>query len=276
MIVYWDVETFSQVSLNDHGAHIYAGDPSTGIFFFCYAIDGGEVQTWWPGDPVPAPFANPTNTCSSADNWEFERAIHASISWSDATASRRFRSRTTTAPSAWHWPVPIPAELGLRCEALGLPYRKNPEARKAMLRLSRPQTAKKRKKPEDPAARERDLVLLLERCKTDVVATRAAYNSPRLQPLLPEERQQLLLDAEINARGIRANVPFLEAGARSPSHERNAVNTRLNELTAGVITSVDQVQRIKQAINARGHDMTSLGKRSVTATLGASARRLRA
>ena len=27
-----------------------------------------------------------------------------------------------------------PAELGLCCEALGLPYRKDPEARKAMLR----------------------------------------------------------------------------------------------------------------------------------------------
>src|SRR5262245_27933894 len=86
----------------------------------------------------------------------------------------------------------VPAELGLHCEALGLPYRKYPDARKAMIRLSRQQTAKKRKKPVDPTAHERDLTLVLERCKSDVLATRAAYNSPRLQPLLPEERLQLL------------------------------------------------------------------------------------
>src|SRR5215510_4694930 len=114
-----------------------------------------------------------------------------------------------------------------------------------MLRLSRPQTAKKRKKPEDPTARERDLALLLGRCMNDVRATRAAYHSPRLRPLLPEERAQLLLDAKINNRGIGANIPFLEAVRDLAVRERNAVNVRLNELTAGVVTSVDQVQKIK-------------------------------
>src|SRR5262249_11254969 len=139
--------------------------------------------------------------------------------------------------------------------------------RKAMLRLSRPQTAKKRKKPVDPAARKRDLELLLERCKSDVAATRAAYASPRLRPLLPEERQLLLADAKINDLGIRGNVPFLEAAQTFAIAERNAINTRLNELTSGVVTSVNQVGRIMEAINAHGHDMTSLNKRSVAATL---------
>ena len=76
--VYWDVETYSQISLTDRGAYIYAADPATGIFFFCYAIDDGEVQVWRPGDPVPEPFANPTGYKFVSDNWEFEHAIHAS------------------------------------------------------------------------------------------------------------------------------------------------------------------------------------------------------
>jgi DNA polymerase len=266
MIIYWDIETYSQCSLKEHGAHVYANDPTTGIHFFCWAIDDGEVQTWRPGDPVPAPFTNPTRYTIVSDNWEFERAIHVHI----------------LIPRYGFIPIPIenqdcaqrralahafPAELGLRCEALGLPYRKDPEARKAMLRLSRPQTAKKRKKPEDPATRTRDLALLLERCKNDVNATRAAYNSSRLQPLIPEERAQLLLDAEINVRGICANISFLEAMRTLAVKERNAVNARLNELSVGVITSVDQVARIKSAVNARGHNMTTLNKRSVSITL---------
>ena len=266
MVIYWDVETFSQISLKEHGAHVLAADPSTGIHFFCWAIDDGEVQTWRPGDPVPAPFTNPTRYTLVSDNWEFERPIHTYI------LVKRYGFP----------PIPIknqdcaqrralahafPAELGLRCEALGLPHRKDPAARQAMLRLSRPQTAKKRKKPEDPAARERDLALLHKRCMSDVAATRAAYNSPRLQSLIPEERQQLLLDAEINGRGICANIPFLEAMRTLAVRERNAVNARLNELSVGVITSVDQVARIKDAVNARGHNMTTLNKRSVSATL---------
>src|SRR5262249_60464191 len=144
-----------------------------------------------------------------------------------------------------------------RCEALGLPYCKSPEARKAMLRLSRPQTAKMRKNAEDPAARERDLALLLERCKNDVRATRAAYNSPRLRPLLPEERRSLLLDTEINARGICANVPFLEPARKLAPQERDAVNTRLNELTAGVVTRIAQLARIMTCGSAHAHRVTS-------------------
>src|SRR5262245_31798197 len=266
MFVYWDLETYSQCGLKDRGAYIYASDPTTDIHFFCYAIDAGEVQVWRRGDPVPEPFANPAAYWFISDNWEFERAVHAQIlvkryGFPTIPLENQDCAQRLALASAF------PAELGLRCVALGLPYRKNEEARKAMLRLSRPQTAKKRTRPEDPAARERDLALLLERCKTDVMSTRATYNHPRLKPLLPEERQQLLLDARINARGIRANVTFLEAGRDLAISERNAVNTRLNELTAGVVTSVDQVKRIVQLINSRGHNLTSLSKRSVAAAL---------
>ena len=221
--VYWDIETYSQISLTDRGAYIYAVDSSTGVFFFCYAIDDGEVQVWRPRDPVPEPFANPTGYKFVSDNWEFERAIHASIlvkrhGFPPVPIENQDCAQRLALANSY------PAELGLRCEALGLPYRKDPEARKAMLRLSRPQTAKKRKH-EDPAARERDLALLLERCKNDLRATRAAYNSPRLRPLLPEERRLLMPDAEIHARGICANVPFLEAARTLATQERNAVNT---------------------------------------------------
>jgi DNA polymerase len=266
VIIYWDTETYSQRSLKECGSHIYAADPSTGIHFFCYAIDDGPVETWRPGDPVPVPFANPSRYFFVSDNWTFERGIHAEI------LVKRFGFP----------PIPLknqdcaqrralafayPPELGLRCEALGLPYRKDPEARKAMLRLSRPQTAKKRKKAEDPAARERDLALLHKRCMSDVAATRASYRSPRLRPPSREERELLLLDAVINDRGIRANVRFLEALRTLAVQERNAVNARLNELSVGVITSVDQVARIKDAVNRRGHAMTTLNKRAVSATL---------
>jgi DNA polymerase len=264
-IVVWDVETYSQVNLKDCGAVNYAADPSTGIHFFCFTVDDGEVQVWRPGDPVPEAFADPGDHFFIADNWEFERAIHAHIllnyGFPEIPLENQDCAQRLALANAF------PAELGLRCEALGLPYKKDPEARKAMLRLSRPQTAKKRKKSVDPAAQERDLALLLGRCKSDVEATRAAYASPRLRPLLPEERRLLLADARINARGVCANVAFLKAAQAFAVQERNAINTRLNEVTCGVVHSVNQVAKIMETINACGHDMTTLNKRSVAATL---------
>jgi hypothetical protein len=146
-MVTWDIETFSDISLKDHGAHIYAMHPSTGVHFVCFAADDGEVQTWRPGDPVPEVFATPIGTTRFiSHNWAFENAIlkhvliprwgFVPIAWDHQDCAMRLALSNA-----------YPAELGLCCEALGLPYRKDPAARKAMLRLSRPQTAKKRKKP---------------------------------------------------------------------------------------------------------------------------------
>ena len=70
----WDIETYSEISLKEHGADVYAAHKSAGVHFLCYAIDG-EVQTWRPGDPVPAPFADPAGYRFRSHNWTFENAI---------------------------------------------------------------------------------------------------------------------------------------------------------------------------------------------------------
>jgi DNA polymerase len=274
MSVLGDIETCSRRNLKECGAFIYAADPSTDVLCLGYAIDDGEVEVWKPGDPVPAPFANPANyNLFVWDNWHFDREIYTRIlvpryGFTPIPLEQQDCAQRLALANAY------PAELGLRCEALGLPYHKDKAARMAMLRLSRlsptDEPAKKhRKKPKpvDPAARERDFTLLIKRVKTDVAATRACYNDPRLRAQSPEERRLLLLDAKINAYGVCANIPVLEAAHALAVKERNAINVRLNELTAGVVTSVSQCSRIMQLVNERGHHMTTLGKRSVAATL---------
>jgi DNA polymerase len=275
-----DIETCSRCNLQACGAFIYATDPSTDVLCLCYAVGDGEIQVWKPGDPVPTPFVNPIDYGPFVwDNWTFDSQIYAHV----------------LVPRYRFAPIPIeqqtcaqrlalangyPPELDRRCEALGVPYRKDPEARKAMLRIARlsvedPAKKKRKKtKPVDPARYARDLALTVERCKTDVAATRACYGHTRpghndlsLRPLSPQERQILQLDAKINARGVHSNIAFLEAARAFAIWERNAVNVRLNELTAGVITSVFQRDRIIKMINDRGHNLTGLTKRSVSAAL---------
>jgi hypothetical protein len=145
--VYWDAETLSQISLKEHGARNYAAHKSTGVHFMCWAIDNDDVRVWRPGDAVPEPFANPAGYQFISFNWSFENAIleHVLIprhGFKPIPISQQDCAMRLALANAY------PAELGLTCEALELPYRKDSEARKAMLRLSRPQTAKKRKKEE--------------------------------------------------------------------------------------------------------------------------------
>src|SRR5215471_189486 len=264
MIVFEDIETHSQCDLKGCGAYRYATDASTDVLFLCFACDDGPVQTWCPGDPVPAPFTAAGFTLNKYvwDNWTFERYIHEFV----------------LTPRYGFAPIPLehtdcaerlalangyPAKLGLRCEALDLPFRKNPEAHKALLRVSQP----KKYKYKTTDARERDLALVLERCKTDVESTRASYHHPRMRPLSASERPLLLLDAKINRRGVRLNVPFVEAGHALAIKERNSVDVRLSELSSGAITSVFQRNNILKGVNARGHNMSKLTKRAVAATL---------
>ena len=278
MNIFWDVETYSECDLEERGAYVYAADKSTDVLLFCYAVDDGEIQTWMPGDPAPVVFAKPTGHKFVSDNWDFERQIleHVLIPRYGFTsiplASHDCAQRLALANA-------YPAKVSRRCEALDLPFHEDADARDAMRRLSCPPTKKpskrKKAKTEDPdtlaaafaAARAHDFKLLRERCLNDVATTRAAYSSPLLKPLPPEERHTLLLDAEINARGICANVVFLQAVIALADKEHEAINTRLNEMTGGEITRITQVPRIKKAVNARGHKMTTLGKRSVSAVL---------
>jgi hypothetical protein len=262
-VVYWDVETASVCDLKTCGADVYARDPSTCMLLMCFAVGDGEVQVWKPGDPVPAPFADPIKYTFVSDNWTFENQILTYVlipqhGFIPIPIERQGCAQRKALASAF------PASLNRRCEALDLPYRKDRAAADALRRLSR---LSKPYKYKDPAKRERDFELVTQRCQTDVKSTRAAYTHTRLHSLSLEERQVLLLDATINARGIRGNMPFIKAGHALMLRVRHDINARIAELTEGAVTSVHQTQKLKEAINARGHNLATLDKRAVAACL---------
>jgi DNA polymerase bacteriophage-type len=262
--VHWDMETRSAVSLRECGAYVYSIDSTTQLLCLVFVVDDGDPQLRLPPDPVPPVFfeiaSDPSNWQLIAHNWEFERAILENI----------------LIPRYGFQPIPIevqhcsqrlalanayPAELDLLAQAVGLPYRKDPAARKAMLAVSRPKAQRKRKATTVP------LQLLYERCKLDVITTRAVWQSPKLRQLSSTERHYQIQDATINARGIRCDRAFVTAARDLAVRERTAINLKLQELTHDTITSVDQTKRFLAAINVRGHEMASLNKAAVAQVL---------
>ena len=90
-----------------------------------------------------------------------------------------------------------------------------------------------------------------------MITTRAVWQSPKLKQLSDIERHYQIQDAVINGRGIRCDRAFVTAAKDLAIRERTAINLKLQELTHGAITSVDQNKRFLDAINARGHTMSA-------------------
>ena len=113
-----------------------------------------------PSDPVPPVFfeiaTDPTGWRMIAHNFDFEREMYENVlipRYGFPAIAREVQhcSQRLALANAY------PAELDLLAQALGLPYRKDPAARKAMLAVPRPRANRKRKPTtvptwdEDPA-----------------------------------------------------------------------------------------------------------------------------
>ena len=269
---FWDIETRSAANLRNCGSYVYAIDPTTEPLCLVYAIGDDEPKLWLPTEPPPSVFleiaARPSDWELIAHNWTFENAIleHVLIpryGWKPIPRNIQHCSQRLALANAY------PAELDLLAQALEAPYRKDPAARRAMLAVSRPKTQRKRKATTVPLWDEDPdkLRLVYERCQLDVITTRAVFASPQLEPLSESERRYLLEDAVINNRGIRLDRALTTAATDLAVRERTAVNLALQEMTDGAITSVGQIARFLVAINARGHSMASMNKRSVAQVL---------
>ena len=235
----------------------------------CWTVDDdAEVQTWRQGDPVPAPFlaaANaPADWAVVAHNYQFE------LPFCELILAPRFGFPPIPLAS-WHCTMRLalanayPAELGLLSQALGLPYRKDAKAIKALREVSRPK--KKGGWDEDPAKLE----LVHQRCVTDVLTTRAVWNHPGLRHLDEAERRLQILDAEINRRGVRIDRAFVTAARDFATSERNGINVRLSELTDGAITidrsgakaaRGDQCPRARDGVAGQARGRGGAGARS--------------
>jgi DNA polymerase len=265
MALFFDIETRSTINLETAGAWRYASDPTTEVLCLAYATDDGEPQIWVPGDPIPVE-AFTTTTTVVAHNYQFERAIATRIltprfGWPEIPFAQQHCTMTMALACA------LPGALDNAAMALSIPFQKDKEGYRLMLKMSKPLPRRKKDPPDvirwhdNPKDRER----LQEYCKRDVVIERMVYRA--LPPLSPAEQALFVVDAFINARGFHVDIELAKAARAIAQAERIAINREIAALTEDEITSVDQVERIKTFVRRHGHMLSSLGKRSVSAVL---------
>jgi DNA polymerase len=260
-VLFWDIETRSMVSLEDAGAFRYAADPGTEVLVIAYAVDDGEPQTWIPGQDIPTEFATAASDPSwvvVAHNHMFERVVADYVlgpryGWPAIPITQQRCAMSMALANA------LPAALENVTQALALPHQKDVEGHLLMKRMSRP----RRDGTFVDGGGERARLALY--CKRDVEAERAVYR--RLPPLSAAEQALWELDAIINARGFHVDVALAKAARAMARSESAALDKESANLTAGEITSVNQVQRIVAFVRRHGHTLQSLTKRNVAALL---------
>jgi DNA polymerase len=256
-----DFETRSTVELKRTGVYPYAMHLDTDVWCMAWALEFDQPRLWEMGDPFPDELRAHIEAGGElwAHNAQFERVI-----WRDVM-SRRYEWPEPAADQWWCTAaeaarMALPRHLEGLCHALRLPFKKDMEGHRLMLRMCRP-----RKFNEDGSVvwwddRERR-TRLGEYCKTDVVAEQSAWK--QLNRLSPIERETFLMTERINDLGVAIDLPLVIAMRDAADKEIARQNALLSQATGGKVSEVTKVARIKAWLAEQGVVMESLAKKSV-------------
>src|SRR6516164_343432 len=242
-ILHRDIETRSTIDLTDVGTWRYAGDPNTGVWVVAYAVNDAPAQIWIPGQPVPEEFhiaARDPDWLIVAHNDAFERAVEELIlapryGWPIVPIQQHVCTMAVVLASA------LPGSLDSAAEVLNSPFRKAAEGQRLMRKMARP---RKPRAGEDPNGlywhdEPENQARLQQYCMSDTDAERWLYQ--RVLPLIDSEQALWALDATINRRGFHTDAALLGAASRIAIAAGQAVQDELARITAGELTSTDQV-----------------------------------
>jgi DNA polymerase len=257
MFVHLDIESRSALALDRVSTWRYAGDASTEVLCVAYAVGDGPIELWTPGARVPDKIiaaAADANSYFVAHNAHFEfsiieRLLAPRFEW-PTISIERFRCTMATARAA-----ALPGSLDGAAAALGLETRKDKAGAKLMREIAG------RQREPTPEELER----LAAYCRQDVEVERELFR--RLPPLTEPEQALWVLDHRINQRGIPVDRQLAIAVAELAKKERTSINTEIEALTGGKITTANQRDRILEWITAEGCKIEGLTKAAVKEAL---------
>jgi len=256
-----DFETASACDLKKAGAWRYAEDPTTEILCLGYTIDGGEPHVLFAQDlacsrdhMMRAAVAEPT-CIFIAHNVQFEKAIWRNLmipmGWPDIPNERWHDIMAVCAMKG------LPLKLEQAAAVLRLGMQKDIEGTRATVALSRPNKKGFYDRSEEKLAR------VYAYNAQDVRAELELHR--RVKGQGAAEREVWLLDQKINERGVKLDLPFIEAAWKIC---QDASKPLLREFQA--LTGIEKVGSPKflEWIKAQGADLPNLQKATIDKVLG--------
>ena len=214
-----DFETRSHCDLISRGGYNYAQDRSTEVLCMSYAFDDGDVSTWIPSQPFPNAVRNFTGQIR-AHNAAFERLIFWYVLQIDFKIEQFYCTATQARANC------LPGSLEDIGRALSSNMRKDHRGKQLIRQLCIP-----------PFNTDPKLMLeMIEYCEMDVKVMRTISNAMR--QLSDIELADYHVSERINDRGVLVDVPLAKNAIQYASVELDEIQTLVNDITKGEITSV--------------------------------------
>ena len=252
-----DFETYSATDLLKHGVYRYVADPSFDLLCASFAIDGGPIQTWWPGTALPAVFAQATRI--DAWNAAFERLVwHSPAAQRYGFPHKPLESFHCTAARARAFGVP--GALDKAARFLNLPLNKDYAGLAVLRQHWSPQADGTRLMPTTQAREA-----ITNYCENDVVLEQTLSD---LLPELSEHERKVYLSNELcNDLGVKVDTAFVDAARALKALAEREFSRELTRITLGAIESPKQSARILSWLAELGCELPDLTEDSVSEAL---------
>ena len=270
--LYLDKETRSPVDLRKHGAFIYWAHPLTDVLLLRYAFDDGPILGWRRGDPCPPAVREHIERGGKVSGWNvfgferlgFENVMGPRYGW-PVPKLEQYDDTMLTAVA-----MSLPRALGDAAEALDLPIRKDKEGARLIRKFSIPRKPRKGEDPNgiywnEPEDHPEDFAHFDSYCGDDVGVERAAKK--RLVPLSATEHAVTVMDARINARGVRIDRRSARAAMAAAEKAKKALDHEMRLATGGYVAACSQPGKLVEWVAAQGVELNSAAKAEVTELL---------
>lgn len=255
----FDFETRSRIDLLTRGAWIYAEHESTDALLASFRFNGGPVQRWRPGQPMPPDLLAWVRAGKPIYAWNasFERLIWNHVmtqryGW-PRLPLRQFRDTASIARA-----LSLPGSLENIAKALDLPAQKDKRGKALIKAYSIPQ--------EDGTFRPLlgdDLEAFHAYCDQDVLVEDAARE--RMVPLSDAEWEVYWMSERINNRGIGIDRTTCHGALRIIDQARDSADEQIHRITGGAVETSGQVARLVDWIRKRGVAVESAAKTDLEA-----------
>lgn len=266
-----DIETYSGTDLGKSGVYKYTEDPEFEVLLFGYAVDGGEVHVvdLALGEDIPADIVaslTDENVLKFAFNANFERVCLS-----------RYLGMPTGEyldPSSWRCTMVWAAYMGLPLSlqgvgaVLNLDKQKLTEGKELVKYFCSPCAPTKanggrtRNRPEDaPDKWEQFKSYNIRDVETEAGIQKRLTNYPVPDFVWDEYH----IDQEINDRGVRLDMPLVEASIEMDAKSRKELTDAMQEITE--LENPNSVSQMRMWLADNGLETDTLGKKAVAAML---------
>ena len=266
-----DLETFSSVSLQKCGVYKYAESPDFEILLFGYSIDGGEVKVidLACGEKIPDDVLD-----ALADDSVTKWAFNAQFERVCLSRHLGLPQGEYLEPDAWKCSMVWSAYMGLPLSlegvgaVLGLEKQKLTEGKDLIRYFCVPckPTKVNGGRVRNLPAHDGDKWIRFKNYNIRDVETEMQIQKRLAKYPVPDEIwDEYHLDQEINDRGIRADMEFVEQAIRLDDMTKERLTAQMQELTD--LDNPNSVVQLKGWLADSGLEMETLGKKAVAALI---------